>query len=587
MFTPCSVREALLATLRGCGQLAFCSTARSGAMVLAGIALLAPACALGVALGAVVGTAAGRSLGYAEDEWRAGLAGFNPALVGLVWGGLVGSADPHWLLLTLALVASTALDAIVRRAAARLRMPALTMAALITLVCVGIGAAATGGWFLLEPNPTPVLPFGAAGAGLIGLAMTIESRFAAAWAFLLAMAAALGVFITGQDLEASLGLWAISVPLAAYGVAGVFLRDSLAGAVAAAIAAATAAVTWIAWQASGLADLLPPLVAPFIVGTWIGIAVVHTLAARPELQSTFLRLARRVAHAQACGRPVIVSIPPDSGFVEHNAALGPIGPASALGSMHPSAAVTAMGVSAHNHGATTHAPGLAGPDTVEPATLLASPRARAALWEAIARARDLAEAESSRDLPDTLVKLIASGVVTAVIRPAAMAGDAQRDTIALRGRLDRTECLGCGIHSHWPPLALWRRMDLRCPACGGAVVPDRAALGLTLAPEITERLDAAGARQALVLVGTAPPDDTLLQRALERLRAAGATLVFVGRVRHPAARPGDLRVPESLLSTLERLYRLRVIIRLIGMRRSHRAHNHVVARRRAAPYDRE
>src|SRR5512145_2677816 len=90
------VKRFLLALLRGCAQLAFCDTAPAGVLVLAGIALIAPFNALGTLLGAVFGTLVGRfSSAYLREEWASGLASFNPAIVGLLWGGFLASGEVH------------------------------------------------------------------------------------------------------------------------------------------------------------------------------------------------------------------------------------------------------------------------------------------------------------------------------------------------------------------------------------------------------------------------------------------------------------------------------------------------------------
>ena len=138
-----------LALLRGCGQLALCERPVCGLLVLAGIALIAPFCAAGALLGAGFGTLAARFTSfYARDEWAMGLAGFNPAIVGLLGGGFLASGELPVAHLLAPLALSLVLDVGCRRVTGRLRLPALSVAAFTTVYMVSLIAAPPGGWAL-------------------------------------------------------------------------------------------------------------------------------------------------------------------------------------------------------------------------------------------------------------------------------------------------------------------------------------------------------------------------------------------------------------------------------------------------------
>ena len=78
-------RDVVSAVLRGCGQVAFCDSRSGGALILGGVLLAAPFSALGMLYGALVGTVVGRVWPlYPREGWTWGLAGFNPAIIGLV-----------------------------------------------------------------------------------------------------------------------------------------------------------------------------------------------------------------------------------------------------------------------------------------------------------------------------------------------------------------------------------------------------------------------------------------------------------------------------------------------------------------------
>ncbi len=73
----------LLVTFRGIGQVFFQENALSGLLFLAGILVGSRWQAGGLLLGAAVGTLFAWVVGFDRDEWRAGIYGFNAALVGI------------------------------------------------------------------------------------------------------------------------------------------------------------------------------------------------------------------------------------------------------------------------------------------------------------------------------------------------------------------------------------------------------------------------------------------------------------------------------------------------------------------------
>ena len=78
--------------LRGLAQVAFAERPIAGVLVLAGIAVLIPASAVGALAGALAGAVAGRLQGTLNRApWEAGLSVPNPAIVCIPWGGAAAS----------------------------------------------------------------------------------------------------------------------------------------------------------------------------------------------------------------------------------------------------------------------------------------------------------------------------------------------------------------------------------------------------------------------------------------------------------------------------------------------------------------
>ena len=128
------------------------------------------------------------------------------------------------------------------------------------------------------------------GAACIVAAMIMQSAFAALWALLLAAFVLLTGWLTGHDAISLIGLWALTVPLASFGVHAVFLRGALIGCFVGAVSASVGALIWIVWQTTGLAEWLPPLLMPFILGVWLSIILVRPLSASPLANPAFWRV---------------------------------------------------------------------------------------------------------------------------------------------------------------------------------------------------------------------------------------------------------------------------------------------------------
>ena len=526
------VAEARLFTqawLRGCAQLAFCDSPLSGVLVLSGIALLAPLAGIGALIGALVGTLVGRATrAYARDEWAWGLAGFNPAIVGLVGGGLVVSHEMGVPLLLGALAASVALDVVFRRLVGRCRLPALSLAAVMTLYLTSLLVAPAGAWLWVDAPGNALLPYGLLGAALVVAAAVIKAPFPAAWALLLGAVALVAGMLAGYEPTEIVGLWGVAVPLASFGMHAVFLRNSLAGLAAGTLAAVFAAVAWWGWHGSGLGDWLPPLVTPFILGVWLSFLSMRIVAAHSAAQRARWTVLRRVIAARREGRGVValvqrVSDAPVSGFVS-GTWLDPNLPRSAF----------------------------------TRAQVAASPGIRRALWDAAARLRAEAERLHREPLPGRIEVLCArewidTVIVQDVMRPRLDSPSAK--AFSLHGDLERVRCLGCGEASPWPPMMLWRRVDLRCATCQGPLAPDLTLYGTEPDAITVQRLSELALRCGLVLVLGEEAAEPATEAFLERVRGAGGTVAFLssGGTRH-VRHPSDVSVvgsPERLFGFLD------------------------------------
>ena len=504
------VKLYLYAMLRGGAQLAFCDSPLAGVLVLGGIGLVSPFSGLGALIGAGFGTVAGRFLpAYGRDAWATGLASFNPAIVGLLWGGFLASGEIHPAFLIPAVALSMMLDIGLRRLLGLAMLPSLSSGAFATVYLVSLMAAPPGAWFWTDAPTNALVPFGLIGAACIAAAMVMKSRSAGVWALLLSTIAFLACWLANQDPLSLTGLWAITVPLATFGIHAIFLRGSVAGCIAGTIAACLGAFVWLAWQGTPLGGWLPPLLWPFIVGVWLSMILIRRLEASPLAHASFWRVVRMLAAARAANRTVVALLrdlrgaaTPASSFIS-GAWLDPQMPRS----------------------------------TFSPDHLRTSSRSRQAFWDACDRLRVEARAgPSGGGLVARVARLQQDGwlggvVIQDLVAPTQI--EELEETVPLHGDIDRTQCLDCGAMCAWPPMAVWRRCDLRCPACQGPVVPALTLFGSAIDVAIRDRLSELESRCDVILVLGEEASEPATVALLERARSKGASVVFVA---HGAAR---------------------------------------------------
>jgi NAD-dependent SIR2 family protein deacetylase/urea transporter len=492
-------------------QIAFCDTPRSGLLVLAGITLVSPFSGLGCLLGAMFGTAVGRFLpGYSTADWGWGLAGFNPAIVGLFWGGFLASGEHPLVLLVPLLAATMVLDVVFRRFMARFALPSLSLAALTTLYAVSLIAAPNGGWFWTDAPTMPIVPFGIVGAVCVVTAMALKSPIAATWAALLSAITFLAAWLTGHPPARLMGLWAISIPLASFGIHAVFMRNSLAGCITGTLAAVLSSLLWLGWHVSPVENWVPPLLLPYILGVWAAFLLMRRLQAAALAQPLFWRVVGLMLAARSSRKGVIALV-------------------------HGGRAGDGV-VSSFTRG--TWLDPTMPRSLFSPEELRNAPRCRRAFWDACDRLRREAATLAPEPWLQHLGWLERRGWLSAVIVQdvadlAHKAGIA--DVTSLHGTTERTLCLGCGAVSGWPPQSIWRYCDLRCTSCQGPLVPSITLFGSAVDGVTADRL-----RQLLrdcggVLVVGHVPVEPATADFLDAARAAGATVVFVAE--EPGAHP--------------------------------------------------
>lgn len=530
-------REVAAVWLRGLGQLALVDTAAGGALVLAAIALVNPWCALGAAIGAVIGTLAGcRITGVTREEWRSGLAGFNCAVIGIMAGGSFTTGAWRVDAILLATILCLLLEYGIRRLLVRQALPILTMPAVVAVVLTSLLLAPSGTWLWVSPGPPA---FGAAGIAMailcVVLAMASKSVAATLQVAVLICAAILACRWLGFDPLTLTGLWAFTIAPASYTVHAVLMRGSLLGGVAGCAAAAIGVTIWMVWHASGLGGDIPPLLAPFIIGVWCALLGFRRLGQPAIFQPSFWQALAALWIARLRGSPVVAIV-----------------------------------VNTPHHGSRSILPNQEAPSD----ELFAESRnMRRTWWQTYHDSRSRFLNAASNPTYDALV-LMQRRNCLGTLMTFAMDGLLLRagaeHVVELQGGLESVRCLGCCTRHEWPPANIWKTCDLHCTGCGGLIMPGP--------PPMKEIIDATrrsiaqslGHGGVLVVVGTLE-DSRAARTVFGEARARDARIINI--TPEPSLTPlraGEILVRSEIASTLRSFARLLVTFpiatRIPGMR---------------------
>lgn len=284
--------------LRGLGQVMFQNSHLAGMLFLAGIAANAPLLALGAVAGTLSATLTALALRLDAAQRRAGLFGFNGALVAVALLLFLAPTAPTWGCVILAAAGSTLVMAALQAAFDRGRLPPLTapfvLVALTLLLAAGrLGRLEPSGLLQAADLPARATVEGAVTLATIGrgwlsgigqvffqdsvasgalfvLGLAVASRRAASMALAGSLTGLLVAWAMGAP-EALIrsGAFGFNSVLTAIALGAVFLVPGRASA-GYAIAGAAVAPVATAACATALAPLgLPAMTLPFVLVTWL------------------------------------------------------------------------------------------------------------------------------------------------------------------------------------------------------------------------------------------------------------------------------------------------------------------------------
>ena len=520
--------------LRSLAQIAFADQARAGLLILAAIALLSPWGALGALFAAVLGTAAGLLPRVCpRQEWLSGVTGYNGAIIGILWGGFPAAGEFRLGLLLFAVALCLALEIGLRKIFRRFGLPILSLPAVLAAFGASLLLAPQGTWLWIQPGHAPFGMWGLVAALLCVLAAAMTKSVAACLqaAALAVVTMLLHAWVADRGPLSTIGLWALTVPLASFALHGVFLRGAAGAAAAGMLAAVAAAAIWLAWISSPLAGVAHPLVAPYVLGVWIVLLLQRGLQRRGLLDPAFWRILMVLAAARLRGRRLI-------------AVTG--GELSAISGLHDFASGSEADpeLGALLQGGETFA---------------SSPAFRCRYWDVCARLREQLAQAAINPAHRALARMERLGTISILITqnidPLQQSAGSKR-VVHLYGSLDGIGCTDCGSPAAWPERPVWRRFDLCCPSCRGLLRPAGRLSGAALEPdtwrEILEGVDSAAAVVFIGLQETGPE----IHRLLDAARRGQRRVVVIGGNPAPVPlRPDEIALealPSAILPSLAR-----------------------------------
>lgn len=277
---PEGLRPALVA-LRGIGQVMFEGHAGTGLLFLAGIAVASPLMAVGAVIGAVIGPLVARLAGFDRSEIDDGTHGFNPTLVGIALLFFLKPVPLAWGLLVAGCIAATFLTRAFR---GYLPFPTYTAPfILVTWLAIITAHAMAGTGIDVAHAPPAHTPVGFVQAVLDGAAevmfganivtgllfligIALSDRWHAAIALIGSIAGtALSYYHNDPAETIGIGIYGYNAALAAMAVF-LWRRSLLLPLLAALI---SVPLTEFFPKSLGI----PALTAPFVVATWIMLAI--------------------------------------------------------------------------------------------------------------------------------------------------------------------------------------------------------------------------------------------------------------------------------------------------------------------------
>ncbi|MDE2408016.1 MAG: urea transporter [Xanthomonadaceae bacterium] len=286
------------AVLRGLGQVMFQNNSYAGLLFLAGVAASAWVLAVAALLGACIATWTAIALGAERALIRAGMYGFNGALVAIALLTFLEPSALTWACVVLASVCATLLMAALQEAIAQWKLPALTAPFVLVALLFFLAAARFGRLVTTGQLPTAALPANAVVEGVVTaatvgegvlrgigqvffqanllsgalfvLGLLVASRRACVMALAGTLAGALVAWGMGAAEPAiRAGMFGFNSALTMIALGSVFLPSGWRASAYALLGAVFAPFVAAACTAAFASVGMPAMTLPFVLTTWL------------------------------------------------------------------------------------------------------------------------------------------------------------------------------------------------------------------------------------------------------------------------------------------------------------------------------
>ncbi|MGH8504454.1 MAG: urea transporter [Stenotrophobium sp.] len=283
--------------LRGIGQVMFQNNSYTGLLFLSGIFYNSTLFGAAVLVGTATSTATALLLGADRSRLRAGLFGFNGALVAIALLYFLRPDALAWAYVILAAAGSTVLMAALLNLLDTWKMPVLTAPFVLTTLCFVLACARFGRLHTTQVLPTAGLPQAASVEGIVTVSTIVQGLFSGVAQVFFQGNVITGVIFTAGLLIASrracaaallgsligllvawgmgaaepairAGAFGFNPALTAIALGSVFFAINTASVAYTALAAITTTVVFAAVSAALEPLGMPALTAPFVLVVW-------------------------------------------------------------------------------------------------------------------------------------------------------------------------------------------------------------------------------------------------------------------------------------------------------------------------------
>jgi len=441
-------------------QIAFSNKPINGLLILLAIFFVSPFGAAGALIGAFIGVESIRpSYRINNISWSLGILGYNPAILGIIWGNALSRLDSKSILFLPFILICIAIDRFSRPHFERLNIPPLAFSSLITAWICEILFVLFGDSFWISSN---IISFGNLGPVicvlLVAIVLILEAPFPA---FLSILMVSIFSLISGQFLSSNwigpVSLWGFTVAPAFFCCYAIFLPNSKIGFKTGILATISSSLIWIVFYFINFKWLPEPLMMPFVLGTWTSMHIMlknkdkSKLSLNPLVWDT----VRKIKETKKVGGNTIV--------------------------LSGAGISTASGIPDYTSGIW-----LPRGDSVteyEYNNFLTVPLSRKKYWSACSNFKNI----SSKAVPNISHKILAdlekkrwiSGIVTQNV-DGLHQKSGSKNVIELHGNIEKIKCLNCENETNWPQLSTWENSEMVCDICKGLLKPSVIAIGENL-----------------------------------------------------------------------------------------------------------